>query len=248
MKRIPAVVIQTPNSERFLPLIEILKNSKIFEPVLMAATMGVNLSEMKQSFEKQELTRYGRALSRNERACAISHTRAREIIAKSEIGGLILEDDARILDLRILESASQAFLEEKAKSYSALGLLDYSGTTDNSRSHNNYLNYGSFHRLFAEVPLAVGTVLTPEAAAELVTSAGEYSQLADWPYSRCRYYFLSTGCIAHGDSTTNSVIGDPLMRVFGRTQKFFTIKGVKHLSKRILQKIDTYRISCQQSR
>ena len=248
MKRIPAVVIQTPNSERFLPLIEILKHSKFFEPVLMAATMGVNLSETKQSFEKQELTRYGRVLSRNERACAISHTRAREIIAESENGGLILEDDARIPDLKILESVSRAFLEEKAKSRSALGLLDYSGTTDSSKRQGNHLNYGRFHRLFAEVPLAVGTLLTPEAAAGLVMSAGEYSQLADWPYSRCRYYFLSTGCIAHGDSTTNSVIGDPSIRVFGRSQKIFTIKGIKHLSKRILQKIDTYLISYHQSR
>lgn len=248
MKRIPAVVIQTPNSERFLPLFEVLKNSKIFEPVLMVATMGVDLPETNQPFERQEISRYGRVLSRNERACAISHTRAREIIAESDKGGLILEDDARILDLQILESVSQEFLEEKGKSPSALGLLDYSGATDSSKRNRSHLNHGRFHRLLAEAPLAVGTLLTPEAAVGLVTSAGEYSQLADWPHAKCKFYFLSRGCISHGDLTTSSVIGDPSIRIFGRSHGFFTVKGNKYLAKRILQKIDTYLVSYHQSR
>jgi hypothetical protein len=169
------------------------------------------------------------------------------IIAESERGGLILEDDARIQDLELLESVSQEFLREKTRSSSALGLLDYSSVTNFRIRHISHLNYKHFHRLFAEVPLAVGTLLTPEAATTLVKSASENSQLADWPHSRCKFYFLSKGCISHGDSTTNSVIGDPSIRVFGRLQITFTVKGIRALSKRILQKLDIYLISYYQS-
>ena len=38
VNRIPAVIIQTPNSERFLPLFKAISKSEVLEPVLIVAT------------------------------------------------------------------------------------------------------------------------------------------------------------------------------------------------------------------
>ena len=54
VQRIPAVIIQTPNSERFLPLFEVISESEVFEPVLIVATMGYSFPViMKTLFKKR---------------------------------------------------------------------------------------------------------------------------------------------------------------------------------------------------
>ncbi len=245
MHRIPAVIIQTPGSDRFKPLLDILNISEMLEPIILPATMGNSLPKASDIVTKGEIARFGRELSQNERACAISHSRARAIIASSKEGGLVFEDDARIINLPNLEAAVTEFLSGSRPSIRALGLLEY-------RSANFpdglVLNQPKLHRLLAEVPLAVATVLTPSAAEVLLRSAGRSSQIADWPYSSCKFYITSPGMVLHGDSNTESVIGDSSTRIHGKSHRIYTKTGLLSRFRRLLQKLDTYLIRYYQSK
>lgn len=245
MQRLPAVIIQTPNSDRFLPLFEVIGQSDLFEPILVSATMGYSLSGSHEGSIEGEVQRFGRELTQNERACAISHSKAREIIALSKHGGIVFEDDARILDLEYLERVTSAFLMKRSKFNSALGLLEYK---DNFSGAERYITSPKYRRLLAETPLAVATVLTPLAACELIASAAGSSQTADWPRSECRFFILSQGCVRHGDSSSGSVIGETARRVAGMPPHPFSLSGLSFNVHRLLQKLDTYLISYYQSK
>ncbi len=245
MHRIPAVIIQTPNSKRFEPLLETLTQSKIFEPILLPAIMGISLPQAGKSVTHVELKKYGRELSQNERACAISHSRARAIIATSEHGGLVLEDDARIIHLGNLEALVTEFLSRSKSSIRALGLVNY--RTTHARNDSG-VDQPRIYRLLAEAPLAVATVFTPSAANSLIQSAASTSQVADWPNSRCKFYITSLGPVIHGDAHSESVIGQTSMRVYSkRPRNLSFIRGSSHY-RRLLQKIDTYLIGCYQGK
>ena len=239
VNRIPAVIIQTPNSERFLPLFKAISKSKVLEPVLVGATMGHLLSGVNEEFIEQEMLRYGRVLTQNERACAISHSEARKVITHSQQGGIVFEDDARVIDLNHLEQVTLGFLAKFSNQSSALGLLDYKNLHVEGCANNSPLR---FRKLLAETPLAVATVLTPIAADEILKSAATSSQTADWPKSKCRFYILSEGCVRHGDATSGTVIGDTAMRVSGRTPQLFSRHGLTFRYHRLLQKLDTFLI------
>jgi GR25 family glycosyltransferase involved in LPS biosynthesis len=244
MKRIPAIIIQTPDSIRFKPLVESIGNSRLFELTILTATMGVDISNADEATIAQEKRRFGRALTQNERACAISHQRARKIISESETGGVIFEDDARITDLGQLEKATESFLRKCGTSASALGLLDYSA---HQEPGSPGIKPFRFHRLFAEIPLAVATVLSPLAASQLVTSSKCWSQTADWPMTTCKYFFLSKGCVRHGDGFTESVIGETSDRIRGKKPIFWSRAGFSVYSQILRQKIDIYLIGHFQS-
>lgn len=245
MQRIPAVIIQTPNSDRFLPLFEIINKSELFEPILVSATMGYSLSGSDERFIQGEVLKFGRELTQNERACAISHSKAREIIAQSKLGGIVFEDDARIFDLEYLERATSTFLGKWSKLNSALGLLEYK---DNYSGAGRGNSSPKFRKLLAETPLAVATVLTPLAARKLIESATGSSQTADWPRSECHFFILSQGCVRHGDSASGSVIGETARRIATKPPRPFSFSGLSSNAHRLLQKLDTYLISYYQSK
>ncbi len=245
MQRIPAVIIQTPNSERFLPLLEVICKSEVFEPVLIVATMGYSLSGENEEFIQEEVLRYGRVLTQNERACAVSHSEARNVIAQSQHGGIIFEDDARVIDLEHLEQAALSFLAKFSNVNSALGLLDYKNQHVEGCTNSKPLR---FRKLLAETPLAVATVLTPIAASEILKSAITSSQTADWPKSKCRFFILSDGCVRHGDETSGSVIGDTAMRVSGKPPQLFSPHSLVSTYRRLLQKLDTILIPFYQAK
>jgi hypothetical protein len=245
VQRIPAIIIQTPNSERFLPLFKAISVSKVFEPVLIVATMGNSLSADSENFIQEEVLRYGRVLTRNERACAVSHSEARNIVAQSPQGGIVFEDDARVIDLEHLERAAVGFLKKFSGTSSALGLLDYKNEHTEGCTKNLPIR---FRKLLAETPLAVATVLTPIAAGEILNSATTSSQIADWPKSKCHFFILPDGCVRHGDTTSGTVIGDTAMRVSGKTPHLLSHHGLTIRHHRFLQKVDTFLISRYQSK
>jgi GR25 family glycosyltransferase involved in LPS biosynthesis len=207
--------------------------------------MGNSLPKAAESVCRAEMARFGRELSQNERACAISHSHARAIIAASKHGGLVLEDDARIIHLFNLETVVSEFLSFSESLPHALGLLDYrqSQTLDNSGTDRPKI-----HRLLAEVPLAVATALTPCAAREFLQSAATTSQVADWPNSRCKFYITTTGPIRHGDADTDSVIGETSSRIYVKSPRAYTKIGFLSRHRRLLQKIDAYLIRYHQSK
>jgi hypothetical protein len=239
------VIIQTPGSDRFKPLLDILNLSEILEPIILPATMGNSLPKASDVATRGEIARFGRELSQNERACAISHSRARAIIATSKEGGLVFEDDARIINLPNLEAAVIEFLSGSNPSIRALGLLEYRNADIPSGLG---INQPRIHRLLAEVPLAVATVLTPSAAEVLLRSAGRNSQIADWPNSSCKFYITSPGSVLHGDTNTESVIGEASTRVYGKSHRISTKTGLLSRFRRLVQKLDTYLIRYYQSK
>jgi hypothetical protein len=209
MDPIPLVIIASPMLDRSAPLLKSLKPSSIFEIIKLDATVGAELSAPKSLVTTQELVSFGRVLTQNERACAISHSRAREIIKNSNFGGVILEDDARILNLEMFEKIICEFLVSQRRQKKILSLVQYHGTNNQgflSKEQNRLF------RLPGSFPLAVAYTLTPKAAEELNFQSKKRSGISDWPDSSCTYYFLRSGLVRHGDEQTNSIIGQVEIR------------------------------------
>jgi hypothetical protein len=171
--------------------------------------MGIDLGAPESLITTQELIRFGRILTQNERACAISHTRARAVIKNSNFGGVIMEDDARILDIELFQKTVCEFLGSNALQKKILSLLQYHCTNhlSSTRKEQNKLI-----RLPGSFPLAVAYSLTPKAAEELNHQSSNTSGISDWPDSSCVYYFLRSGLVRHGDEQTNSIIGQVEIR------------------------------------
>lgn len=244
MRLIPVVVIKTPNSKRVDPLLVQLEKISRVETIVIEATMGHSLGFPCDASIQNELTCYGRALTQNERACAISHRRAREILAKSDFGGIILEDDARILNPEAFVTETRDFLRTHRGKKHVLTLLSYLKTPHGRK--RRCMGKNSF-RLFAEAPLAVGVAITPEAAKCLISAAKDRSMTADWPTSRCVFFGLKTGVIQHGDSETVSMIGDVEDRVSSMSASLISQCDFIGIKRRLFQKIDTIRIQVKQS-
>jgi len=243
--KFPVFIIRTPNSERIIPLLSQLAKCKTVEAVIVDATMGKDLDEPSLISRTYEMNHYGRYLTQNERACAISHTQARKHISDTGFGGVVLEDDARIWDHIGFEEAIKYFLENHKNKAGVLSLLNYVTQIPIGPSTRTG---PQIHKLLAESPLAVAAVITPMAATELVGSATTYSQTADWPSSRCKFYILESGVVKHGDENTQSVIGKTIDRVHHKTNPMKSLASLIRLQRRILQKLDLFRINQIQSR
>ncbi len=220
MERIPVVIIAARKHDRSAPLLQSLESSSIFEVVRLSATIGTELRPPDWLSTTQEHIRFGRSLTQNERACAISHSRARTIIKDSSVGGVILEDDARILDLAQFEKTVSEFLDSKLPQKKILSLLQYHDERNISLSKKEK---NRIFRLPGSFPLAVAYALTPNAAEELISQSNSTSGVSDWPDSACAYFFLRFGLVRHGDKNTKSIIG----QVEIRTSRFFdTINNI----------------------
>jgi hypothetical protein len=237
MDQIPLVIIASPKQDRSAPLQNSLKASSIFKVVKLDATMGAELGAPKSLAVTQELIRFGRTLTQNERACAISHSQARTLIKKSSIGGVVLEDDARILDLGEFEKIVCAFLGSQPPQKKVLSLIRYHAKNDQrpSRKKTNRL-----FRLPGSCPLAVAYALTPKAAEELNYQSSKTSSVSDWPDSSCIYYFPRIGLVRHGDEQTNSIIGQVEIRTsqfLNLIYKIFLYSEVRMIPKNLIRVI-----------
>lgn len=244
MRFIPVVIIKTPDSPRINPLLTQLNNVSGVEVNVIEATMGRDLGSELEFNNYQEFKSYGRELTQNERACAISHTRARQIIAETEFGGVVLEDDARILDPEAFVQQASDFLQSHLGKRHVLTLLSY-WIAPQSKIRRNRRN--RTFRLLAEAPLAVGVALTPMAARSLIAAAGEKSMTSDWPSSECIFFGLQTGVVRHGDSDTLSIIGETEKRAVRMSLRLISIYGIVGIKQRLFQKVDTWRIHIKQS-
>lgn len=241
---LPVVIITTPQSKRVEPLLDRLNGDVRFVVTQIDATMGQSMQEPTELSLISEHRNYGRSLSQGERACAVSHQRARAIISHSDFGGIILEDDARIIDLDRLYYHSSQFLQKKSNQPRILSLVSY-------YSNEPKIQIGKLRQLyfplFSDAPLAVAAAMTPTAASQLVSSSKKSSMVADWPHSRCRFYILRKGVINHGDSETSSVIGHVDSRISQLKVSLLFPYGINRIPKRIIQKLDQYLIKTIQS-
>jgi len=219
MDLIPLVIIATPSQDRSAPLLNTLKNSTIFDVIKLEATLGENLKIPTPQILVDELVKYGRSLTQNERACSLSHTAARTIIQKSTRGGVVLEDDARITSLSQFESSVLDFLEKKMSFKKILSLVQY----DDKVSQEELCNANNLIRLPGACPLAVAYALTPVAAENLNLNSSKSSGVSDWPDSGCTYYILRNGLVRHGDEKSISIIGTVETR---SNQLFASVRGI----------------------
>ena len=97
------VVIRTPKSDRYLPIESLFKDDQRFKLEYIEASMTPSYSEVsnRNIAYSTEIFEYfqGRKLTPAEIGCADSHNRARALIKSHTGGGVILEDDARIINI-----------------------------------------------------------------------------------------------------------------------------------------------------
>lgn len=206
MANFPVIVISAPNSGRRGYFSSDFRIADLLNPVFMNATM-LNEEYPRDRIDPQSLTHhkvlYGRELLNAEIGCAISNRRAQSIIANSEFGGLIVEDDARFTDLDRLVKVVDRFLAEKRGMPAILSLFDgkeWEKISSGFRLKHPYI------RSIGATPFTVAYALTPLAAEQLILANAESAFVADWPATNCYFYSSTLGLVNHGDSSTQSLI------------------------------------------
>jgi GR25 family glycosyltransferase involved in LPS biosynthesis len=198
------VIISTPESERSRVLESTLSGDLRFRLISLNATVANTyreLEELNLEYSQSKFKIFENRLMRpKEIACAYSHNLARKLIKDSNIGGLILEDDARLLDTdKLFEIVSQ-FLKVK---YNTSSILNLTGLNDFKLTSSKK---SSFKKIYSVPNLAVGYALTPLAAGELLASNNPVTYVSDWPNSKVKFYIPSINIVVHGDDKTKSYI------------------------------------------
>lgn len=206
MPSFPVVVIGAVNSSRLEYFRNHLDFNRVFKPIYIDAVMLK--SKDLPSYVNQETARYqsiiyGRKLLSQEVGCAVSNRNAQILISETDIGGLILEDDARFKDLSALTNLVDNFLEVHRGQSAILSLFD---GRDWSLVDYKFRKINPFLKSISSTPHTVAYALTPLAAMALVNANADFKYVADWPSTNCSYYTATLDLIAHGDSTTISSI------------------------------------------
>lgn len=206
---IEVVLIGNLGSKRCQPLQTLFRGDTRFkvtniEPVFLDSINSVLLKSLRFDVEKSKAFNM-RELSLGEIGCAIAHNNARELLAKNGVGGLVLEDDARIPSLDYLHKTAIHFLSS-TKNPSLLNCsvnLKLDQVEDSSRFDP------IFQKRLTPSPLAVGYIVNHSGAKMLNEANSSINWVADWPFSEITYYRMKRPAIAHGDNSSGSLI-DPL--------------------------------------
>jgi hypothetical protein len=203
MQKIRVVVISVPNSLRSEPLLSKLKQSNLLEVEIFSAIMfSRSMIEYSPNYSKQKLV-YGRELSDGEIGSAISHYK---ILSKSQDGEqllVVLEDDARIENIKLFEEVLLNFASLSLNTCAVLTLLPWA--TNLKSSIENKTSPKIFN-LVGEPPLTVGYVATPKAQSSLCKFNRDFAYLPDWPPNNVNFYTTISGVVKHGDENTFSLI------------------------------------------
>ena len=203
------VVIRTPKSDRYLPIESLFKNDQRFKLEYIEASMTPSYSEVsnRRITYSTEIFEYfqGRKLTPAEIGCADSHNRARDLIQSHTGGGVILEDDARIINVNSFFIMVTDFLSSQKLKLSILNLTGFrniglEATKKRSTNNNRYI------KLWGCPDLAVSYALTQKAAGELLRSNTPIIGVSDWPHSKCHYFVPLIPLVQHGDKNTQSII------------------------------------------
>lgn len=208
--RLIVVVIATPGSERKTPLIESLAAESSIQVIEVSATMLRSDSPELQSkdafdFALSKLT-YGRNLAPGEYGCSISNTQARELLAATVRGGVVLEDDARIKDVSEFVRVAKNFLSSKNGMEAILSFYD--GGDYRPRIKSILSLHRSWIRVLGHTSFTVAYAITPRACRSLVDVNTPIVYLADWPPTSAKYYLHAQTLVMHGDGNTESLISN----------------------------------------
>jgi len=234
-RNLDVYIIETPLSQRSAPLIKLLSSEPRINLVRISAKMVASDRDIldfgiKVNYKVFPLLE-GRLLSHGEIGCAHSHNEARSLLAESMNGGVILEDDARILDLDSLIKISTDFLNQNKNSKRILSLTGMSQITPVNKNKYDSRN-NKWVRTYGHSPLAVANVMTPMAAGDLLNSNQPIKYVADWPYSKSKFYSVKVPIVYHGDETTESLIdaSGSRTRVTKRRLLFFVYSFLGYLT------------------
>jgi GR25 family glycosyltransferase involved in LPS biosynthesis len=206
---IEVVLIGDKESKRCQPLQILFRgdtrfNVSIIKPVFLKSMDDSLLKFLAYDVEKSKAFNM-RELSLGEIGCAIAHNNARELLAKNGVGGLVLEDDARIPSLDYLHKIAIHFLS----STKSPSLLNCSVNLKLDQMKDSSGFDPVFQKRLTPSPLTVGYMVNHSGAEMLNKANSSINWVADWPYSKVVYYRLQIPAIAHGDNDSGSLI-DPL--------------------------------------
>jgi hypothetical protein len=142
----------------------------------------------------------GRSMTIQELGCARAHYLAREVVADSEVGGVIFEDDARFNEPNRILRIALDFLGKHRGQSAVLNLCASSLSPFHVNQSIDVV------KLLGHSPLAVAYVLTPEAARELNRANSPITWVSDWPYSKVAHSICVPALVAHGDEHSGSEI------------------------------------------
>jgi GR25 family glycosyltransferase involved in LPS biosynthesis len=179
------VLIQTPGSPRANPLINILEGSQRIQLSLLPATMIQNLSDVREMNIEVRQDHFNLLENRDMRpqeiGCAHSHNSARDVISNSLYGGVILEDDARISDLKnFIDTVTDFLMVERGNP----SVLNLTGLNFHKRrfSGSSATQLPLYLKIFGQPSLAVGYALTAKAARVLREANTPIASVSD---ARC---------------------------------------------------------------
>lgn len=206
---IPVVIISSNIKQRFEILYKSLNSDSRFSVILMEGKyLDDNSPLIDEIFdERKSLVLLNRRLSNGEIGCAYSHVLAQEEIFKSFKFGVILEDDARILNIDDFYNVLFDFFVHSS-SDSLLNLVSKPRLISNGKrfSFEEFKIFG----INLNSPLAVGYAIHKNGARDLSLANFPIYSVADWPYAKLKHFYVRDTVVIHGDYLTQSTINSDL--------------------------------------
>jgi hypothetical protein len=196
---------RVPN--RYLPLSQCLKTHPDINVIEID---GYYLSESESKNVANTIwsnIRILRDLSVGEIGAALVHSHVQTIIADSGVGGVVLEDDARITDINKFYNACSNFLDFNLE-LEILNLYDTRAVKLSVSQINDIESQNKFVKLLGVSKLCVAYALSSASAEKLFNSNYPVYCTADWPYSSNKHVILLRPVVEHGDALTKSTIDE----------------------------------------
>jgi hypothetical protein len=191
------VVIVGGDYPRNKNLYKDLQDSGLFQVEIQPRVNKSDLLGVLDS-ERGSVKEYGRTLSISERCCALAHSLAQESLAST--GGVILEDDAVILDIQSLADFASQVVDSKRSI-----LLNYS-TVKCAEDVNWNTTNNSIIRIIGPSSLAVGYAASRSKLSQMLQANHNLEYVADWPQTTGGNLRLKYPIVAHGHRNNASLI------------------------------------------
>ena len=196
-------VIVGGDSPRSKNLRQDLEGSGYFQVEIQPRILPADLDEYDLDVEPSD-QRYGRDLSITERCCALAHQRAQKRIRSN--GGVILEDDAVVLDVHVFAAYASWAVESNK------GVLLNLSSTNCAEEINWEFENNRVVRTCGPSALAVGYAASSEVLCQLIDANLSLQYVADWPPIRASHYRLKFPVVAHGHRDYESLIAGTTSR------------------------------------
>jgi len=191
------VVIVGGDQPRSKNLLKDLQDSGFFQVIIQPRVNESNLvGAHYPAISSAEA--YGRTLSISERCCSLAHRLAQEKLATT--GGIILEDDAVVLDFQALADFAAQVIDSDQNILLNFSTLRCSEDVDWNLTNNSII------RTVGPSSLAVGYAGSANALRQLIEANFCLEYVADWPPINARHLRLKYPIVAHGHRNNMSLI------------------------------------------